>query len=219
VAPALRRATAATLGKRGSTRAFRSTGRPSHAQTSHSQRWADVVSPEYVATCAAMARIGCTDREMAASLSMGYETFRDWLVRHPELREVVQIEKAVADQRVVESLFLRATGYTRQAQRPLIDRAGRPVVVSFEEAVPPDVVAQMFWLKNRQRDLWTDTVNHVLAISTPDDLKAARERVVQNPPTDGARFCLIWWRIQSRVLICPRSMRHRRHDFRLRLAP
>jgi hypothetical protein len=123
---------------------------------------------------------------MAASLSMGYETFRDWLVRHPELREVVQIEKAVADQRVVESLFLRATGYTRQAQRPLIDRAGRPVVVSFEEAVPPDVVAQMFWLKNRQRDLWTDTVNHVLAISTSDDLKAARERVVQNPPTDGA---------------------------------
>ena len=85
---------------------------------------------------------------MAASLSMGYETFRDWLVRHPELREVVQIEKAVADQRVVESLFLRATGYTRQAQRPLIDRAGRPVVV-----------------------------------------------------------------------ICPRSMRYRRHDFRLRLAP
>jgi hypothetical protein len=72
-------------------------------------------------------------------------------------------------------------------ERLFIDRLGNPVVVKYVENVAADVVAGIYWTKNRMPDRWYDRHNLNLEFSTPDDLRAARECVAQNPPTDKMR--------------------------------
>jgi hypothetical protein len=38
--------------------------------------------------------------------------------------------------------------------------AKKPVYAKYQEHVPPDVTAQIFWLKNRRRDEWRDKQEH-----------------------------------------------------------
>lgn len=54
-----------------------------------------------------------------------------------------------------------ATGYEYEEEKKIIeyDKDGNVKPVKIEKTkkhVPPDVTAQIFWLKNRQRDRWQD---------------------------------------------------------------
>lgn len=67
----------------------------------------------------------------------------------------MKLGKEAADERVEQSLYRRAVGYSFDAIK-IMQYEGEPVVVPFVEHVPPDVGAAQFWLKNRKGKDWRD---------------------------------------------------------------
>lgn len=86
---------------------------------------------EMVPRAAELAGQGLTDAEIAAELGIVPSTLWRWFVAYPELRSAVKAAKEAIDRRVERSLFKRAV----------------------EDG---DTTAHIFWLKNRQPDLWRD---------------------------------------------------------------
>lgn len=95
--------------------------------------------PEFVEQVRALCKLGATEREVAEFFGAGERTVRDWKGAHPEFAAAMQLGKDEADARVVNALYQRALGG---------EWGGK--------TLPPDVVACIFWLKNRQPDLWRD---------------------------------------------------------------
>ena len=108
-----------------------------------------------------LAQQGATDREIAEALDVNESTLHRWKHSHPEFRESIKLGKESADQRVIQSLYRRAVGYSFDAIK-IFQYEGAPVVVPHVEHVPPDVQAQVFWLKNRKPADWRDKQDHEL---------------------------------------------------------
>jgi hypothetical protein len=62
------------------------------------------------------------------------------------------------DRRVEQSLYRRAVGYSYDTVK-IMGYQGEYTHVPYVAHVPPDTTACIFWLKNRQRDLWRDRVD------------------------------------------------------------
>ena len=102
---------------------------------------------------------GMTDFQVAQELKISERTLYRWFVEYPALRQAVQASKEVADHRVERSLYHRAVGYTRQAVK-IFCHMGAPVVVPYDEHVPPDVGAITMWLTNRHGAKWKSKQSH-----------------------------------------------------------
>ena len=109
--------------------------------------------PEYLEQAERLSMLGLTDHEMAKFFGVTRVTLCAWMKTHPELHAAIMAGKDLADARVVESLFKRAVGYSHRAQK-VFQYMGSPVVVDFTETFPPDTMACMYWLNNRQRARW-----------------------------------------------------------------
>jgi hypothetical protein len=69
--------------------------------------------------------------------------------------ESIKKGKEQADAKVAESLFKRANGYTcPDVDIKVIDK--EVVITKLKKHYPPDTIAAIFWLKNRQKDNWRD---------------------------------------------------------------
>ena len=60
---------------------------------------------------------------------------------------------------IERSLYARATGYSYDAVKIFHTKDSKVIKVPYTEHVPPDVTAQIFWLKNRRPDRWRDVQN------------------------------------------------------------
>ena len=54
------------------------------------------------------------------------------------------------------SLYQRAVGYSYETIKIFCDKNGNVTKMPYREHVPPDVTAQIFWLKNRDPAHWRD---------------------------------------------------------------
>lgn len=99
--------------------------------------------------------LGATDRELADFFGVSEQTINAWKAAHPSFLESLKSGKDVADQRVAESLYHRALGYSHDAVKIFNDQ-GAPLVVPYVEHYPPDTTAAIFWLKNRRPAHWRD---------------------------------------------------------------
>lgn len=111
-----------------------------------------------------MATQGKTDKEIAKILGVSPTSIKDWKATYPDFLALLKKAKEVADDIVEASLFHRAVGYAA----PEVKFFSHEGLVVDERVVlkhyPPDVTAQIFWLKNRRPDRWRES--HV--IETPD---------------------------------------------------
>ncbi len=130
-------------GKKPASRKSKKVGRPSDYRA------------EFCEKAANLCISGATDQEVANSLKIHVSTLYRWQAEHPEFCEALKAGKELADERVVRSLYHRAVGYTYPAVKIMQDK-GYPVIVPYTEHVPPDVVAGIFWLKNRRPAEWRD---------------------------------------------------------------
>lgn len=139
-----------------------------------------------------LAGLGLTMEELAYCLGVNRTTIYYWREK-PEFSEALDKGKAIADSKVVGSLYRRALGYkyTEVHTEEIIimvdgKRAPGKKIKKIRKEVVPDVVAQIFWLKNRQPDKWRDRqeIDHTLKAykhsefkgKTPDELvKEANE--------------------------------------------
>lgn len=105
----------------------------------------------------AMARLGLTNNEIADVLGVNKNTFVRWTRISPLLKAALQRGRTVADTHVAESLFMQAVGYSIPEEKIFYDsKRGKVVKTNTEHYYPPNVVASIFWLKNRYADFWRD---------------------------------------------------------------
>ncbi len=113
-----------------------------------------------------MASMGATNEEIADAIGISKRTIPRWAKDHESFGKALMEGKAVSDAKVIKSLYQRAIGYDYTEERKIVevDKDGnvKPVKVeTIKKHVPPDVAAQCFWLKNRQRDRWADRPQYV----------------------------------------------------------
>lgn len=118
-------------------------------------------NPAFCDQARKLCKLGATDLEIADFFAVNIATLYRWKNDHPEFCEALKEAKEEANNRVVESLYHRATGYSHDAVKIFNGQDG-VVTVPFREHYPPDTTAAIFWLKNRQPAEWRDKTDHEL---------------------------------------------------------
>ena len=101
-----------------------------------------------------LAGLGCTDEQIANILDVDKRTITRWK-EDPQFKEALIRGKDKADNEVVKCLYKRATGYNAP-DIYITHHQGKIISKKITKHYPPDVVAQIFWLKNRQPDKWIE---------------------------------------------------------------
>ena len=105
----------------------------------------------------AFAMLGATNTELAALLGINRATVDNWMEKDEGFQLAVQEGRAQADANVVASLYRNATGFEYPTIKTFYDKdSGQVIEHHVMEYHKPDTTAQIFWLKNRQRDRWRD---------------------------------------------------------------
>jgi len=105
---------------------------------------------------AKLARRGFTRFEIAGFLEVNRETVRRWEAAYPEFCGALKSGAGAADDRVERSLYERAVGYSFESEKLFCGKDGAVTRVPYVVHCPPDVTAQIFWLKNRRPNTWRD---------------------------------------------------------------
>jgi DNA-binding XRE family transcriptional regulator len=111
--------------------------------------------PEYSRIAHSLALLGATDSDLAKAFDVSEQTINAWKKDFPEFFESLKAGKHEADNRVVRSLFERATGYSHPEDK-IFQYEGSPVIVPTIKQYAPDTTAAIFWLKNRRPSEWRD---------------------------------------------------------------
>jgi len=90
--------------------------------------------PEYNEEAMGLCMLGYTDENLANHFNIAESTLNKWKVDYPEFMEALRSGKDGADREIVQALYEKAKG--------------------------GDTTAQIFWLKNRQKNAWRDKQSH-----------------------------------------------------------
>jgi hypothetical protein len=108
---------------------------------------------EYAQQAYKLCLLGAKDTEMANFFGVAVSTFSLWKTEHHEFSEALKSGKAQADGVIAESLFHRAKGYTHPEEKIFVYE-GTPIRVDTVKHYPPDTMACIYWLNNRQPEAW-----------------------------------------------------------------
>jgi len=139
--------------------------------------------------------LGATDAELGQFFGVTDKTIGHWKVRYPEFAAALKLSRAESTKIVESRLWARATGYSHQTQKVVPSKDG-PVVVDYVEHLPPETVACIFWLKNRDPENWRDVwrisgdkdnpirVEHSLRRDQMAQMIEARFKLIDAPTSD-----------------------------------
>ena len=111
-------------------------------------------------------RMGWTDEEVAKKLGIAYSTFKIYKGKYEALSAVLRAGADEANAEVENALFEKACGMKAVVKKPVkvretvfengkkVKEIERIEYAEEEVFVPPDVTADMFYLKNRVPDRW-----------------------------------------------------------------
>lgn len=118
--------------------------------------------------------LGADDSQIANFFEVTETTINNWKISEPEFFESLKRGKEEADMNVVNSLYRRALGY----EYVEVKEEGEKVARTTKEIIP-DVTAQIFWLKNRQKDKWRDVKDNRIEgeVIISERLKESEDRV------------------------------------------
>lgn len=111
--------------------------------------------PEFVDQTRKLCELGATDVELAEFFGVERTTIWRWSTKHPDFCNALKAGKDSADNRVEQSLYHKAIGYTFDSEK-VFQFQGEIVRAQVTEHVPPDTTAMIFWLKNRRQAEWRD---------------------------------------------------------------
>ncbi|HXC62671.1 MAG TPA: helix-turn-helix domain-containing protein [Nitrospiria bacterium] len=121
----------------------------------------NALRPDGVEQACLLASQGFTDAQIAAAFGVREVTVNRWKKENREFEISLKKGKIEADSRVTKGLYQRAIGYDYEEvhTEALKSANNKPAVQRIKKItrhVPPDVIAQIFWLKNRQPEMWRD---------------------------------------------------------------
>lgn len=96
-------------------------------------------------------RLGAIDKDLQQLFGVCEKTLHNWRNKHPEFKIATALGKDDANNQVVQALFKRAVGCV--TFKEALDKQGIPV--RLEQEHPPETVACMSWLNNRDPDNWS----------------------------------------------------------------
>ena len=112
--------------------------------------------PENVEATRKLCLLDATDEDIADFFDITLRTFYRWKHLYPELSHALKVGKDEADNRVERSLYIRANGFHYNAVKIFCSKDGKVTKVPYRKYVIPDVIAAIFWLKNRDPKHWRD---------------------------------------------------------------
>lgn len=128
------------------------------------------------------AKLGATELEIADFLGVSVRSVAVWKSEHPEFLHALKAGKDQADQRVVNSLYAKAIGYSHDAVKIFMPAgAPAPVYAPYREHVPPDTTACIFWLKNRDPENWRDKQEVEHSVTNLAELLKQRRQRARKP--------------------------------------
>lgn len=139
------------------------------------------ITKDGLLTLEGWARDGLNDEQIAHNIGIATGTLYEWKNRFPELAEAIKRGKRPADVQVENALFRSALGFTKTVRKPIkLRRKDGSEYIDYGEEevyVPPQITAQIFWLKNRKPEYWRDKPVAPVKIDNTDDgfLKALEE--------------------------------------------
>lgn len=122
--------------------------------------------------------MAATDAELAAYFGCALSTLHVWKLQYPEFAAALAAGKGPANDRVAKSLYDRAMGYSVTETDVRVVQ-GKIVKTEVVKHYPPDVVAMIFWLKNRDSSKWSDKSEVDLNVkdNLADKMAEARARI------------------------------------------
>jgi len=99
--------------------------------------------------------LGFTDNELAKFFEVEEKTINNWKKTYPEFLQSLKKGKEIADVKVVKGLYKRATGFEHE-DLYITQYQGNIVKEKIIKYFPPETLAAIFWLKNRQPEKWRD---------------------------------------------------------------
>ncbi|SRR6266487_2271400 len=136
--------------------------------------------------------LGATDDDLARHFEVSVDTITEWKKVHPEFSASIKEGKDEADSNVGRRLYERAMGFEHDSEEIKVV-GGKVERVKVRKIYPPDTVAAIFWLKNRQKLNWRDKhevdnsgeIVHKWEDATDDELdRAIKARQDRLSPTD-----------------------------------
>lgn len=108
---------------------------------------------EYDQKARKLCLLGATDAQIADFFEVSEVTVNAWKHAHPSFLKSLKAGKMEADATVAEALYKRAIGYKHKAVK-IMQHEGKSFEHEYTERYPPETTAGIFWLHNRQRNLW-----------------------------------------------------------------
>lgn len=114
------------------------------------------------------ARDGLTDKDIAEKkIGVCARSFCDWKKKYSSISSALKEGRAPVDTDIESAMIKSALGHKTTVRKPIKLKTTRRKdgmeiteehieYVDEEIYVPPQVVAQIFWLKNRKPDYWKD---------------------------------------------------------------
>lgn len=114
--------------------------------------------PEFTERVKNLCLLGATDAQMAECLGVSLPTLKRWKASQPGFADALLSGKRMADGKVAKSLYQRAVGFSQQ-EVDIRVVGGKVVETIYTKRYAPDTTACIFWLKNRQPELWNNRTN------------------------------------------------------------
>lgn len=128
------------------------------------------MSPYGMLLVEAWARNGLLDEELSEKMGISRSTLSDWKIRFPLFAALLAKTKEIADVQVENASFKTALGYDYTEQQAYklktvyydLDSGKKSmevetmVIIDLNRHQPADIKAQIWWLKNRMKDVWKD---------------------------------------------------------------
>ena len=125
---------------------------PAHRPSSYQPKYANIAFRHSL--------LGATDKDLAKAFEVDERTINDWKKKFPQFSLSIKKGKEDSDTHVANSLYGRATGYSHDdvdiRTVSTGDGCSQIVQTPIVKHYPPDVTAQIFWLKNRNPARWRD---------------------------------------------------------------
>lgn len=144
-------------------------------------KYAEWIEPDGLLQIEGWAREGLTDKQISTQkIGINEATFCRWKERFPQLTQALKRGKAPVDFKVENALLKSALGHKETVRKAIKVKTEKQKVgegkiveehieyVDEEVYIPPQVVAQIFWLKNRRPDKWKDKVEQTVITEVED---------------------------------------------------
>lgn len=108
------------------------------------------------------AREGLTEKQIAKNLGVSKSTFESYKIKHPDFLDSIKRGKEPVDFEVENALLKKALGGVYQdssTEDRIVNGKKTTLKKVIIKQIPPDVVACIYWLKNRKPAQWRDKID------------------------------------------------------------